>query len=228
MIFVNSAMLLYDCRGLFHTGRILNSLGIMRFRALFDHFVVWIGSAKENPLVEVWRRGSDNIEDMYKNTWRGAVVEAALHTSRLEFDRMLASFAESLLENVGPEHADLIQAAVEFDILSRPYAYANTPFKIGNTLSRLQFAEESKRSHVVDSPYDFPQIAAALSQGDDLHLSDVEPRPTRIQIDHARGQIFRMPYKRAEDHHQFCHQFVTEIGNSLPLYTTSPCSTAGI
>ena len=46
--------------------------------------------------------------------------------------------------------------------------------------------------------------------------------PTEITIDHRRGQIFRMPYKRDEDHFQFCHQFVTEIGNNLPIWNTAP------
>lgn len=216
MVFTNAVMWLYDCRGLYHTLGILNALDLDTYRSVFDKFLKWMEEAPSNQASKIWNDGKDNFEEMYKNTWRGAMVEAALHGHRKDFDQMAQQFSihnESWFEG---DHTHLIQAAIEFDLLTRPYAYANTPVEVTIELNHLTVEEIAGQKLVIHSPFNFAKISQSLRTSNSLPPENLEPSPSTIVIDHARGQIFRMPFKRDEDHHQFCHQFVTEIGNSLP------------
>ena len=226
MIFTNSVMLLYDCRGLFHTSGILSSLGIESYRGIFDRFIGSMETASINPIVDLWKQGGQNFEDMYKYTWRGAVVESVLHGNRTEFDVMLTQFVSSISELIDDEYSDLLSAAVEFDILNRPYAFANTPVEIGIDPTYLKIVDQGDRTLTVNSPFNFPAISEKLVTLGSVDRSTLQPDPVQIRLDHKRGQIFRMPYRRDEDHHQFCHQFVAEIGNHLPVLETIPLSGA--
>ena len=217
MVFTNAVMWLYDCRGFFHTAGILNALGIDSYRNVFDRFVEWMEVSPKGGAADLWNEGRQNFEEMYKNTWRGAMVEAALHGHRKAFDAIIAEFAEANAHWFAGEHCDLLKAAVEFDLVTRPYAYANTPLELGVELEYLKLADTEGQTFVVESPFDFAKINRHLRTMSDLPNEAIQPRLSSITVDHARGQIFRMPFKRDEDHHQFCHQFVTEIGNSLPV-----------
>lgn len=221
MVYANSVMLLYDCRGLYHTAGILNSLGLESYRDLFDRFVAWMADAESNRVVDLWHRGQGNFEEMYKFTWRGAVVESVLHSGRSDFDAMMMQFANSMSDLFSGDHQALLEASVEFDILSRPYAYANTPFAHGAELRHIEVIEESGRERTVRAPFNFVEIHRQLASRGCVSDELLQPEAVEIAIDHRRGQIFRMPYRRDEDHFQFCHQFVTEIGNNLPLWKTS-------
>lgn len=217
MVFTNAVMWLYDCRGFFNTTGLLNALEKESFRNVFDRFVEWMEQAGKSGATDVWNAGKENFEEMYKNTWRGAMVEAALHTHRKAFDQLMCQFAEAHPAWFQGEHANLLHAAVEFDLLSRPFAYVNTPLEIGIELKYLRLIETDGQAFTVESPFDFAAINQCLRTTSELPMELLAPKPSLITVDHDRGQIFRMPFKRDEDHHQFCHQFVTEIGNSLPV-----------
>jgi hypothetical protein len=187
---------------------------------VFDLFVAWMSQAPKaaaGGATDLWNAGQENFEEMYKNTWRGAMVEAALHSNRKAFDEIMCQFAQAHPSWFEGEHADLLKAAVEFDLLTRPYAYVNTPLEVGVELEHLTLVETDGQTFIVDAPFDLAAINKCLRTSNELPVELLAPNPSRITIDHARGQIFRMPFKRDEDHHQFCHQFVTEIGNSLPV-----------
>jgi len=217
MVFTNAVMWLYDCRGFYHTVGILNATGVASYRNVFDRFVEWMEDAPKNGAVNLWNEGRENFEEMYKNTWRGAMVEAALHGHRKEFDQIVKQFAEANPRWFEGERSHLLNSAVEFDLLTRPYAYANTPPGVGVDLEFLKILEVDEFKFVVESPFDFAAINHSLRTAGEFPPELLAPKTSIVTIDHARGQIFRMPHKRVEDHHQFCHQFVTEIGNSLPV-----------
>ena len=139
---------------------------------------------------------------------------------------MLTQFVSSISELIDDEYSDLLSAAVEFDILNRPYAFANTPVEIGIDPTYLKIVDQGDRTLTVNSPFNFPAISEKLVTLGSVDRSTLQPDPVQIRLDHKRGQIFRMPYRRDEDHHQFCHQFVAEIGNHLPVLETIPLSGA--
>ena len=178
-------------------------------------------ASKKNCIADLWHRGRRNFEEMYKDTWRGALVESALHSARKDFDEMLLQFAEVSTDLFGGEHADLLRASIEFDILSRPFAYANTPTDVEVDLRSLEIVEKDDHAMLVNCPYDFPLISQELATQGTIDVTKLNRQPRKIRIDHKRGQIFRMPYRRDEDHHHFCHQFVTEIVNHIPVYETN-------
>ncbi len=216
MVFANSVMLLYDCRGLYHTGRIVNALEIESYRDMFDRFVAWMQTAANNGITDLWREGETSFESMYKFTWRGAIVEAAMHRCRTEFNNMLLNFAAESVIWTESRFAELIRAAVEFDILARPYAYANTPTDYAVELEAVSVSDSSDRSYHVSLPFDIPRIVQHIEKTGSLEGKVGTASTTILSIDHRKRQFLRMPNKHDTDHHQFCHKFVTEIGNYLP------------
>src|SRR5207249_3412853 len=89
-------------------------------------------------------------------SWPGHLVEAALHLRR-EFDETLRQFVHAHDELFGGAHAELLAAAVDFDLLARPYVYRNTSLSLNTKPEVLEIIEVRPRGWLVESPYDIPR-----------------------------------------------------------------------
>ena len=80
-------------------------------------------------------------------------------------------------------------AAVEFDMLTRPYVYRNTLLSSMRRLRRLRVPEKRQQGWLIECPYDIPREAALLREG---KRTAPLMEPIVIAIDHERGQMYPM------------------------------------
>jgi hypothetical protein len=220
--FATSLYLLHDCRGLYLTMQLLRALGIASFRETVDAFAGWIQNAPGGPVADHWRGGEQHFEHMYRWLWRGALAEKVLHSDRADFDRLLDSFVRERADwfaSGSSERNALLRAAFDFDLLSRPYVFFQTPPELGVELEVLRLAGRSRHVWTVESPFDFPALIQGLRVG---RGQEVPPRPGRFEIivDHRPGQVFRLPAKAEDEHLWHCHEIVREIAHVEARYET--------
>jgi hypothetical protein len=123
LMFSTALYLLHDCRGLYVTMQLLHALRVMRVRDVLDEFVAWMRTVQGNRIADLWHDGEEHFEQTYKYLWRGEFAFAALHRNRHDFNRLLQSFTSEVfdrLTGIDADIADLLHAAVEFDVLGRP------------------------------------------------------------------------------------------------------------
>jgi radical SAM superfamily enzyme YgiQ (UPF0313 family) len=217
LLFTLSNYLLYNCRGLYASSLVMNALGLTTFRNLFDEFVAFMnGSSGGDAITKLWHHGAARLEELIKFDWLGEIAYACLHSQRRDFDLLLQAFLAAHPDWRPAEHARLLGAAFEFDLLNRPYPYLHTPFEVGVPLGHLSVHERQRGIWVVDSPFDFPAIIAAAKTRDGLDPTDLAARPTRITINHRCRQVFQLPGKSAREIHWHMHQTVREIGHFEP------------
>ncbi len=201
LMFSTGLYLLHDCRGLYLTMQLLHALRLMRLRDLLDEFVAWMRTASGNHIVDLWRDGEEHFEQTNKYVWRGSLAFAVLHRNRQDFDRLLQSFMSEQLERLTRAHgdqADLVQAAVECDLLTRPYVYVQTPMESDMDLKQLQIREQRRGIFVIESPFDFPAMAGALKAGGEISARHWQRGRFETTIDHRPGQAL-LPSARPEE-----------------------------
>lgn len=215
-----AVMLLFNCRGLYLTTYLLNHYGVCPFRDVFDAFVEWMHQERDNPISTTWRNSVRQFEEMSKYTFRGFLVHAVLHEHRPLFDGLLQQFYAERLRPLmtSSEHRTAVDAAFEFDILSRPYLYVQTPLSVAVDLSESRIHEQRRGKWIVDVGYDFPALIRTIRQGGSLQ-EHLEPSPRRILIDHSPGMTFRLFSKQEQEHHEHCFQAVRGMGNFEARYT---------
>jgi len=108
---------------------------------------------------------------------------------RTEFDENLLRFLAGNPDHFGGPFAETILAAVEFDMLTRPYVHRNTLLSSTGHLRQLKVLEKRQRGWLIECPYDIPREAALLREG---KRTSPLMEPTVIAIDHERGQMHRM------------------------------------
>jgi hypothetical protein len=222
--FATSLFLLHDCRGLYLTLQLLGALGAARFRDVLDAFAAFIQAAPAGPVADHWREGQRHFEQMYRWLWRGALAERVLHTHRADFDALLQSFVRGHPEWFAggpPGRERLFRAALEFDLLSRPYVFVQTPLDVAADLRELRVVARDRHTWTVESPFDFPAVIRALRLGEGLP-DGLPAGRFEIRIDHREGQVFRMPAKSAEEHLWHCHEIAREISHVEARYQTRP------
>jgi hypothetical protein len=220
--FATGLFLLHDCRGLYLTMQLLSVLGLARVREVVDGFARWIQTAPGGPVVDRWREGAEHFEHMHHYLWRGGLAHAVLHSDRRDFDRLLSSFVNERAEwlaGTSPATRDLLRAAFEFDLLSRPYVFFQTPLEVGVELEMLRVVERKRGLWTVESPCDFPALIRDLRTRGRLEVP-ARPEPCAITIDHRKGQVFRLPEKSEDEHHWHCHEIVREVGHVEARYHT--------
>ena len=125
---------------------------------------------------------------------------------RTEFDEFLLRFLAGNPDLFGGPFADTM-AAVEFDMLTRPYVYRNTPLSSTSHLRRL--LQEGERT-------------APLME------------PAVIAIDHEPGQIYRIVRRTQKEYSDECRLFVLEMaitirpGGTLPQQDISELAAPGV
>jgi radical SAM superfamily enzyme YgiQ (UPF0313 family) len=204
LLFSTALYLLHDCRGLYLTMQLLHALRVARVRTVVDEFVDWLRGADGNRLTDMWHDGEVHFERMNKFVWRGELAHAVLHRDRQDFDRMLRAFVVERLERItGPlgDHADLVSAACEFDLVNRPYVYIQTPLQLGVPLEKLRIIEQRRGLWVVDSPFDFSAMLGALRTTGAIEATHWHRDAFEITIDHRCNQLFLPETKSEEELH---------------------------
>jgi radical SAM superfamily enzyme YgiQ (UPF0313 family) len=221
--FATGVFLLHDCRGLYLSMQLLGALGLRPLREVVDAFWRWLPAAPDGPVVRRWREGCEQFEQLGHHRWRGALVHAVLHADRLDFDRLLSSFVMERAEwlaGTSPAARSLLRAAFEFDLVSRPYVFFQTPLEVGVELEALRVVERKRGLWTVESPFDFPAAIRELRTRGGLSAPP-RPEPCAITIDHRKGQVFRMP-KSADEHYWHCYEIAREIGHVEARYQARP------
>jgi radical SAM superfamily enzyme YgiQ (UPF0313 family) len=224
--YTTAVNMLQDCRGLYVTMHLLRALGIASHRDVFDAFQSWMDAQMDNSefagsgMLEYWRSGHREFEEKIKYTWSGGLVYRTLHQLRRDFDELLHAFmASNTFRTVCKphEHADLVGAAFELDLLSRPYVYMQTPFEITAPLQYLEASKARRLTWAVDAQYDFPTIVEKLRTGVALTDADLLRNPVKFQIAHHNRQVLFMS-KSEEEHTWHCQQVMREMGTIEPRY----------
>ena len=220
LMFTNAVQLLHGCRALHHTCAIVHGLGIASRTEIFERFRSWMDDLPGTELGRMWRMGREKVDEIYSTlSWPGHLIEAALVTMRAEFDETLRDFVAANPDIFGGPHADLIAAAVDVDILTRPHVYANLPVEPPARLDSVRILEDRRRGWLVHSPYDVCGESARLTAEADGPVTAQPPRDTLIAIDHDRGQTYRMPRRIQKEYWDECRMFAIEMGNHYPTWT---------
>jgi len=219
--FATSLFLLHDCRGLYVTMHVLRALGIASHREVIRGFSQACAADGESGLARLWRRGRQRFEDMVRYEWTGELAYHALEAGREDTDRLLRSFVEAQTAwHADPERSRLVTAALELDLLARPYVYLHPRLEVGGALRELAVTARARRSWTVEAPYDFPTLVARLRAGDPLRAEELRPKPSAFRIVHEGHQALRAE-RPAPEHHMHCHQIVREIGVIEPRLEAS-------
>jgi radical SAM superfamily enzyme YgiQ (UPF0313 family) len=215
MMYTNAAQLLHGCRALYHTAAVVDGLGLATRQQIFERFQKWMDAQRGTHLSRVWHLGRQKIDEIYSTlSWPGHLIEAALHF-RTEFDDALVRFVAENDDMFGGDCARVVTAAFEFDLLTRPYAYSNTPIVLSRGPSVLRVLETHRHGWLIESPYNITGIVEALRHG---AAPDLEEKPIRIAIDHRRNQMYRMPNRTQKEYWDECRMFALEMGNHYPTW----------
>ncbi|MEA2897874.1 MAG: hypothetical protein QOJ84_3489 [Bradyrhizobium sp.] len=218
LMYTNAVQLLHGCRGLYHTCALVEGLGKAPRQVIFERFQQWMDKSSKTELSRVWRMGRQKVDEIYSTlSWPGHLIDAALVTLRSEFDDTLRRFVQANDDIFGGDHAELISAAVDLDLLARPYVYANTPLGLGVKLEVMKIVEERTRGWLVESPYDIEHEIARLQTASP---SDTPRGDTLIAIEHNRGQMYRMPRRIQKEYWDESRMFAIEMGNHYPTWAT--------
>jgi hypothetical protein len=140
---------------------------------------------------------------------------------RTEFDEFLLRFFAGNPDLFRGLFAETILAAVEFDMLTRPYVYHNTLLSSASRLRRLKVLEVRQRRWSIACRYDIPREAALLQEG---KRTAPLMEPTVIATDHERGQMYRMVRRTEKECWDECRLFVLEMairpGGTCPSRTS--------
>lgn len=215
LMYTNAVQLLYGCRAMYNTCNVVAALGITTHQEIFERFQAWMDAGSSGPeLTRLWRMGRQKVDEIYSTlSWPGHLIDAALHTYRNEFNVNLRNFVKAHPDIFGGPHAELVSAALDLDILARPYVYANTLFTVDPHLEVLKIVEEKKRGWVLDSPFDLRRVT---SKSDAVALRTRSR--TSITVDHNRGQVYRMPGRTQKEYWDECRMYAIEMGNHYPTW----------
>lgn len=136
---------------------------------------------------------------------------------RTEFDEILLRFLAGNPALFCGLLAETILAAVEFDMLTRPYVYRNTLLNSTGHLRRLKVLEKRHRGWLIECPYDIPREAALLREG-----KRTSPSMEPTAIDHERGQMYRMVRRTQKEYSHECRLLILEMGNHYPTWRNCP------
>jgi hypothetical protein len=222
LLFVTAVLILYSCRGLYLTLNLLDQLKIARYREVFADFVSWIGGySGENAIAQIWRSGELHFERMANATWNGSVVDRVLNTARDDCDRLIQRFAADQThwyEGAYAEYADLLRAAVEFDLLNRPYPYVQTKFGMDVELQHVHIDGRQRGLWQATLPFDFPNMIEKLRNEGTFEAQDLQPRPVTVTINHRHGLVFYSAKWTDDERYRSTYHTIRELRNIEARY----------
>jgi hypothetical protein len=212
--FIVAVHLMHVLRGLYASMQLLTAWRVMSVRDVIDAFLRWLDESPHLPLARFLREELSGL-DKWRND--GALVEYVLHTARKECDRALFDFAKTLPGMHHPDHAEVFETAVEYDLLNRPYAYYNTELGLGVAPQRTTLVGAKDGAYLVEMPYDIPAMMRKVAIGEALTPDDWRPASRRYRVSHRRKQILRLP-GHTTDYLQHCHALGREIAQFVPSW----------
>ncbi len=215
LVYTSAFQMLYGCRGLYHTLAIVEGLGITTMVEVLERWSKWMDGLPNSELFRIWNMLRTKVDEIYSTlSWPGNIVDAVLN-ERAEFDAALNDFIDANQDIFGGQHRDVIQAAYEFDRLTRPYVYQNTPMDPEPNLAQLRILESRKKGWMVECPFDIPRVASHMRAGG---AGDIKPESVVFEIDHGRPKVFKMRNRTQKEYWDECRMFAIEIGNQYPTW----------
>jgi len=210
MWFFYAAHALHNTRSLRTLSRYLVERGLTTHGELLSAFVSWW--QRQPPGDPVVQFVADSIAhaSYYDIGNYGHHIHNVLHEHRSVFGRQLDDFVRSQpwWDETGA------RAAFEFDVVSRPYIYSNTP------LDRL------------DGPFEFLRVLRrdgrkiGISVDERVKALDVghpvvdgQPAGTSFSIDHKQMQYPYMATQSIEHNANYCHGMIEKVENISPVWT---------
>ncbi|MEO0975431.1 MAG: hypothetical protein AAFX85_20260, partial [Pseudomonadota bacterium] len=219
LLFTQAVFLLHDCRGLYVTMQLLSQLGVARVRDVAEAFVTWMESHPgDDGLFGLWQLGRRQPEKLLQYIWKGIVADAVMHEHRAQFDEIVRRFVDEHSAWLADER---VAAAVEFDLMSRPYPFVQTPLQLGVSLEHLRVVKERRGVWTVASPYDFPTFVDALRRGETGPIDALGAgAEVMLRIDHRRGQAFRKE-RSTDDIHWHLYRILRGIRKTEARYAAA-------
>jgi radical SAM superfamily enzyme YgiQ (UPF0313 family) len=222
LLFTASLLSLYTFRGLFGTMHLLHGLEVASYREVLSAFASWMRDRRGDPFAELWHSARIEFERMSHSIWPGSIGESVLNSHRGVFDQTVVEFARDQLPRWlargGGERRQRLEAAVEFDLLARPYVYLGTKTDVGAPLQHIEITSRRRLMWAVRSPFDFPTIAAKLRTRSPLSEADLSPGSFAIEIDHRTRQSMPPPTWLDEDYRWNTSMAAREIGQFEPKF----------
>ena len=229
LLFSAALLFLYSFRGLYSTLQIVNALKTARISDVLSDFVDWMHKRSGDPVSDLWHNGRVQFEKMSLSIWPGSVGDCVLNSNRADFDRLLMEFVTESCgrwtERAKGDHAALIEAAAEFDLLTRPYLYLTTRLDVGTELRHIEIISRRRSVWEVRSPFDFPSIVNRLRTGGALSEADLDKGLFQIEIDHRTRQSIPPSTWGEEEYYWHGSMAAREIGQFDPHYSVQPGAT---
>ncbi|MBI1381254.1 MAG: radical SAM protein [Planctomycetaceae bacterium] len=222
--FILAVFLLHDCRGLYTTMQVLHATGVARHRDVLSRFVDYMQTEAQGHIAKLWKERMAAFEDMSKYVWRGMLASAVLHSHRKEFDRLLCDFVGRQTDWLSHPNAAPLQAAKEYDLLTRPYVFLQTKCELGVDLEHTELLPSRPRVWHAVLAWDFPTVVESLRAGRGLEETDLAQARHPRRIDHRTNQIFLLPTRSPEEHNWLCTLAVQELARIEPITALLPQS----
>jgi len=223
--FTNALLFLYSLRGLFTTMHVLDRMGTP-YRAVLDAFCDWMRGRDGDPVAELWEEGRVRFLEMAHTIWPGRVAHTLLHAQRQAYDARLADFVTAHLDawtaGAPPGAARRVRAALDYDLLTRPFLYLNAEQTPGVELAVLEVRARRRMTWSVRSPYDFPRLVRAVATGEPLPEEAWLAGSFDLEIDHRTRQTLPPSGWGPEEFHWNGSMASREIGQYEPRVQESP------
>ncbi|MGH9349856.1 MAG: B12-binding domain-containing radical SAM protein [Vicinamibacterales bacterium] len=200
---------LYSLRGLWYTGRYLNTRGLADYATLCRTFLRFCERHPNHPWVAFCANSIRRLEYVqFSNT--GAIVHQILHSEREAFDVLIEDFVVAQ-DFWGDE---MTRVCFEVDLLNRPYIYSNTPVVAKrHRFEQLANVTVLDRSYFVDLPPKYIDAVCELMKAETGH------RPSnRFEVSHQRAQIPLMRGKSLREHFMYCQDMSQRVRTLVPVW----------
>lgn len=203
-----AANTLYNFRGLYYLANYLNNNGRLSFGELFSAAVEFYKSRTDS---EICRFLQDSVEGLgnYYLLNSGRLAHQILHARRAEFNRLLVEFAE------GHDfwRDDMCQAALEMDLLARPYIYRERAALPDYEFRQLQVIAQDERQMTVRLPEPLSELLG------DLDVPGAFQTQT-FRLRHPRGRkIPALANRPLEESVAYCQAMALHMREMLPTWT---------
>lgn len=201
-----------NTRSLRAVSKYLTSSGITTYPDLFSSFVdFWSTLGRGDPITDFVEK---SIRDaLYYDVGNyGLHIHNVLHEHRKVFTRQLSEFVSSQPWWTDPK----VRVLFEFDLLSRPYIYSNTPLEDHrNQLEQVCLIDSESRRYTVAVPSAWHE---SLAEAFKMELAG--SAGDRFQVDHKRLQYPYMATQGIEHNANYCFGMIEKVQNIVPVWRT--------
>jgi hypothetical protein len=197
---------LYNCCALRHTGRYLQSQGILDWGELFSCFGEYCRGG-ETGVATYWRHVLDNMKQA-EFAVLGRVVHEVLHANRNQFVSHLSKFVASQPWWEREETRVLF----ELDLLELPYVY--TPNLVDSPKYRWKHVSLLRQVNA-EILVELPERSVSLMEDS---LFGQQPGFRRYGISYRRQQFPFMSSRSTEENAAYCHGMIQRLAAMKPAW----------